>query len=350
MIKIKSIIRKITTSAIFTAFTFGICGNISAQPNVTFNASIDSLVILMGKQTVLHYQIIQDKGVDGIIEINNPRELAPHVEIALIKDNDTTDLKNDREEIHKSLIIQAFDSGIWEIPAAKYIIGKDTVFSNELALKVIPVDVDSLATIHGFKDKEGVPFNPFDFIPDFIYYYWKYILLVILLIIAGCCYYFTRRKPDETEVLSEIPLLPPYEEAIEALGALKAAKLWQAGQDKEYYTRLTDILRRYIDRRFGINAVEMTTTQIIDTLKRNEETRAVNQQMKQILEIADFVKFANMRPLPDDNEASWNRAEKFVNDTKPEPEVVADEATTGKVSPESDAQSNVSQEKQTGDL
>ncbi|MDE6715055.1 MAG: cell wall anchor protein, partial [Muribaculaceae bacterium] len=272
MIKINSILRTVIASFIFA--TLGLCNNnINAQPNVTFNASIDSLVILMGKQTVLHYQIIQDKGTDGIVVIDDPHILAPHVEIAKIKDNDTTDLGNDREEIHKSLIIQAFDSGIWEIPAAKYVIGKDTIFSNELALKVIPVDVDSLATIHGFKEVQGVPFNPFDFIPDFIYYYWNYILLVILLIIAACCYYISRRKGEEVMAQAEVPLLPPYEEAIDALGTLKAAKLWQAGQDKEYYTRLTDILRRYIDRRFGINAVEMTTTQIIDTLKRNEETR-----------------------------------------------------------------------------
>lgn len=343
MIRINSILRTAIVSSIFAALC--VCNNVNAQPNVTFNASIDSLVILMGKQTVLHYQIIQDKGTDGVVVIEDPHLLAPHVEISKIKDNDTTDLGNDREEIHKSLIIQAFDSGIWEIPAAKYIIGKDTIFSNELALKVIPVDVDSLATIHGFKEVEGVPFNLFDFIPDFIYYYWNYILLVILLIIAACCYYFTRRKGVEITAMAEVPLLPPYEEAIEALDSLKSAKLWQAGQDKEYYTRLTDILRRYIDRRFGINAVEMTTTQIIDTLKRNEETRAVNQQLKQILEIADFVKFANMRPLPDDNEASWNRAEKFVNDTKPEPEVT--EESNEKTEAES---SNVSHDKQKGEL
>ena len=68
----------------------------------------------------------------------------------------------------------------------------------------------------------------------------------------------------------------------------------------------------------------MTSSQIIDTLRRNEETKAVNEQLKLILEVADFVKFANMRPLPDDSEAEWNRAQYFVNETKPV-EVVADE-------------------------
>lgn len=290
-----------------------------AAGDITFNASIDSLVILMGKQTILHYQIVQDKDINGTILLDNPQFIAPNVEISGVAADDTTDLGNNRVEIHRALIVQSFDSGIWEIPAAKYVIGHDTIFSNELALKVIPVDVDSLETIHDYKNTESVPFNPFDFIPDFIYYYWRIWLLIILLIIAGLCYYYTRRKKEDMVSVQEKPLLPPYEEAIEALDKLKIDKLWQSGQNKEYYTRLTDILRRYIDRRFGINAVEMTTTQIIDTLKRNDETRAVNQQLKQILEVADFVKFANMHTLPDDNETAWNRAEKFVNDTKPLP-------------------------------
>ena len=73
----------------------------------------------------------------------------------------------------------------------------------------------------------------------------------------------------------------------------------------------------YIDRRFDINAVEMTSSQIIDTLKRNDETRAVNEQLEMILEIADIVKFANARPLADDNEVAYQRAVNFVEATRP---------------------------------
>ena len=80
---------------------------------------------------------------------------------------------------------------------------------------------------------------------------------------------------------------------------------------------MTDILRVYIDRRFHINAVEMTSSQIIDTLKKNEETKAVNEQLEMILEIADIVKFANARPLADDNEVAYQRAVNFVEATRP---------------------------------
>ena len=111
--------------------------------------------------------------------------------------------------------------------------------------------------------------------------------------------------------------LPPYEEAMINLQNLKAAQLWQQGKEKEYFTGLTDILRVYIDRRFGINAVEMTSTQIIDTLKKNEETKAVNEQLEMILEVADIVKFAKVRPLADDNEVAFQRAVNFVEETRP---------------------------------
>ena len=122
--------------------------------------------------------------------------------------------------------------------------------------------------------------------------------------------------------------LPPYEEAVERLHMLKGMQLWQNGREKDYYTGLTDILREYIDRRFGVNAVEMTSSEIIDALKHNRETQLVNDQLSEILAVADFVKFASQRPLADDNERSFQRAVNFVNATKPQP--VTDNNKTSK--------------------
>ena len=128
------------------------------------------------------------------------------------------------------------------------------------------------------------------------------------------------RKGVKNPLKQERKRLPAYDEAMINLRALKQQQLWQNGQEKEYFTGLTDILRVYIDRRFGVNAVEMTSTQIIETLKQNDETRAVNEQLSLILEIADFVKFAGARPLADDNEKAYQRAVEFVEATKPAPE------------------------------
>ena len=163
-----------------------------------------------------------------------------------------------------------------------------------------------------------MPYNPGQLEPDVPA--WVIYLLIALVVIAAGIYAYWRwgRKAKGGEAAAEEKAIPPYERAIQALHELKDSKLWQQGQEKAYYTNLTEILRVYIDQRFHINAMEMTSTQIIDTLRRNEETKAVNQQLRDILEMADFVKFAKMRPLPDDNEQVMRYAENFVEETKPE--------------------------------
>lgn len=285
----------------------------------TIKAKLDSVSILMGKQTKLHYQIVQDKNEVGHFyqeENGQPQFISPNVEIIGEPEQDTTDIENGRIQIDRTLLIQSFDSGVWEIPAAKYIIGKDTILSKALNLKVVPVNIDSLETVHDFKPTETVHFNLFDYLPDFIYYYW-WIILLIIIITAAAVIIYQRKKKGKPFIPVKKHEVPPYDEAISALQVLKEEKLWQNGNEKEYFTRLTDILRRYIDRRFQINAIEMTSSQIINTLKRNKETRALNEQLKEILSVADYVKFANVRPLPEDNELAWNRATHFVEDTKP---------------------------------
>lgn len=298
----------------FFASIFPTCNSIHGQ--VSVKAKLDSVSILMGKQTALHYQVVQNKNQKGYFIQENPELIAPNVEIIGKAKEDTTDLGNNRIQIDRTLIIQSFDSGIWEIPAAKYVIGKDTFQSNSLNLKVTPVLVDSMKTINGYKPVEAPPIFLTDYIPDFIYYYW-WVFYLILALIAVTVFIWMRKKKGKPLLAIKRKEIPPYDEAVDALNHLKADKLWQNGREKEYFTQLTDILRKYIDRRFQINAIEMTSSQIIETLKKNDETKAVKEQLAQILDIADFVKFANVRPLPDDSEAAWNKAITFVEETKP---------------------------------
>ncbi|MDE7396247.1 MAG: cell wall anchor protein, partial [Muribaculum sp.] len=132
------------------------------------------------------------------------------------------------------------------------------------------------------------------------------------------------------------PVLPPYELAVKQLNELKSEKLCENSREKEYYTRLTDILRIYLETRFGINAMEMTSTQIMRSVRSHDTTKPSAALMKQILEIADFVKFAKVRPLPDDNVKSFNQALQFVEATRPEPETAESTDST-----DADNQKNV---------
>ncbi len=298
----------VMTAVVLLATVLGAWGG-----NVTFKAKLDSATLIMGRTTALHLEITQDKNARGFFPGEQADTLSAMVEIAERPAADTTDLGNDRIQINRDLIIQSFDSGLWVIKPIPYVVNGDTAFCNQLTLKVLPVDVSQMKDIHDIKPVEDVPFNLLDWLPD---YWWAW-LLGLLLIIGAIWAYRKYYKKGVNPLKPGKKRLPPYDEAMINLRNLKAAQLWQQGQEKEYFTGLTDILRVYIDRRFHINAVEMTSSQIIDTLKKNEETKAVNEQLEMILEIADIVKFANARPLADDNEVAYQRAVNFVEATRP---------------------------------
>ena len=148
--------------------------------------------------------------------------------------------------------------------------------------------------------------------------------VVIVAIILIHKFYKPKHNAEVERVEEQIP---PYELAIQELQELRDSKLWQQGQEKQYYTRLVDILREYIDSRFGINAMEMTSAEIIRALKSNQDMREVNNYLNDILSMADFVKFAKMRPMPDDNERVMRRAFDFVELTRPQPTAESDTDT-----------------------
>lgn len=288
-----------------------------AAGNVTIKAKLDSARLLMGRTTALHLEIVQDRGTHGALALEKSDTLTAMVEIAEKTKADTTSLDNNREQINRDLILQAFDSGLYVIPPIAYIVGHDTVLSDPLSLKVIPVPVDTTQDIIDIKPVEGVPFRLLDWVPDWMADYWWAWLLALLLIAGALYYYFKWYRHGRNPLRPEKKRLPAYEEAMLNLEALKQRQLWQNGQEKEYFTGLTDILRVYIDRRFGVNAVEMTSTEIVKTLKERGETKAVNEQLSMILEMADIVKFAAVRPLANDNELAFQRAVNFVEETKP---------------------------------
>ena len=293
------------------------CPAWAAAAPTTVKARLDSAVLLMGNVTTLHIEVVQDKGVKGYFPVDRLDTLMAAVEVAARPKPDTVDLGNNRIQINKSLIIQSFDSGMYMLPPVAYSTGADTVKSAGVTLKVVPVKVNPQGGVQDFKPVEQVPFKLFDWVPDFISDYWWIYLLVFLLVASGIAAYFVWFRKGINPLKPAKKRLPPYDEAMQGLAELKQRQLWQNGEEKEYYTVLTDILRVYIFRRFRVNAVEMTSSQIVDTLKKNEETKAVNEQLSEILAMADFVKFANVKPIADDNDMAYQRALHFVEATRP---------------------------------
>lgn len=316
---------------------FSISGvQMNAAP--TIKVKLDSTILLMGKMTNLNVEIIQNKNEKGSFPfLDNFRENAivtvcsDSVELRAPSKIDTVD-QNGQQKISFSMPVQAFDSGSCLLPSFIYIAGRDTSYSNTVALKVVPVLAEGTDPIDDYANVSD-PENPsiFDYVPDWVINYWWIILLAIILI-AVAAYLFYRYKKEGT-IFKKLPLPTPYEVAFNGLQDLKGKKLWEQGMEKEYYTELTDILRYYLYGRFGVNAMEMTSRQIMAKLKNIEEAKDQRKYFRKILDMADFVKFAKVKPLPEDNVESFDNALKFVEETKPVPVVEEVEAPKGSVPP-----------------
>lgn len=299
-----------------------------APSRTTVKTQLDSATLLMGRITGLDITIVKPQTESGYLLIPSDT-LASGVEIVGESKADTQLLGNGIQEIKRQLIIQSFDSGLYTLSPILYVSATgDTSISNREVLKVVPVNVDSLQTIHDYADVQDGEKKFWDFLPDFLTDWGIWMIIAILLAVAGIVVYFRYFKNGIKNLQENKRTEPPYEQAIRRLKELKSRKLCESGREKEYYTELTDILRTYIDRRFHINAMEMTSSDILNALDKNDDTRLPKRHMKLLLEVADFVKFAAQRPLPDDNVRAYNNALQFVEDTKPSKEVFEPESKT----------------------
>lgn len=282
----------------------------------SIKASVDSSQITMGYQTAIRLEIVDNSGSPAEVLVDK-NAMPPEIEMIDWVYGDTTDLGNGIVEMKRALIVQSFDSGVYTIPPFLLASGPDTLRTQPITLKVNPVDVSGMEDINPIAPAMEFESRWYDFLPDWITDYWGWIVAALLTVIAAICAYLIFSKKVEVPLLPKKKPVPPYQLAMQRLGNLREENLWQNGREKEYYTRLIDILRDYLQGRFGINAMEMTSQQIVRVLSENETTRMPNARMRKILEIADFVKFAKVRPLPDDNHRALAEAIQFVEETKP---------------------------------
>jgi hypothetical protein len=154
------------------------------------------------------------------------------------------------------------------------------------------------------------------------------------LLLLGTIFYLIRRyrrlKGDSNGVPQK-PLEPAHVVAFRELDKLKSEKIWEKGLVKLYYSHLTEITRHYIERQYGIPAMERTTDEIMQAFRKtNREDSLLDEMLKELLELADLVKFAREDPLPVDNQTNLNNAYLFVQKTYPlffktEPEKIGED-------------------------
>lgn len=323
----KQSFRKYLASGLWLLIILAFSTSTAASVKVT--ASLDSASIMMGRIDTLRLIVDREAAVQGVFPLFN--KVAPGGYVTLF--NDTVELgapvvdtvKQDGGRIIERLRVpvQVFDSGFYRLPPFVYLTSVDSTASNEVDLTVVPVKVGENDAISDFRDITDPSDRSFwDWMPDWLYDLWWMWLLLIAAIAAAVYFGRKYRKTGKFIVLPERPQPKPWTVALERLEALKAKNLWENGMEKEYFTQLTDILRDYLQARFGINAMEMTSRQIMLTLADQADVRDQRGYVRKILDVADFVKFAKVRPLPADNVEAYENAVNFVKETvekDPEP-------------------------------
>lgn len=220
--------------------------------------------------------------------------------------------------VQQQLTLMTFDTGFVQVPPVGLTYAKSAESQMHMKAYTEPIQLYSntiaVDTTQAFR-----PMVPPIEQPVSMKEVFPWILGVLLLALAGLVvwYFVKHRKPklDENGEPVKGPVTPPYDKAIGDLESLKQQKLWQAGKIKEYYSNLTDIAREYIEGQFKVNAVEMTTDDILQEVRELDFSPELFGKLKDTMELADLVKFAKYTTSPLENDNAMSDMTDFVNDS-----------------------------------
>jgi len=300
-----------------------------AAAQVQVDMKLDSTYLFIGQQTDLTLSVTLDAKQKLVMpDIKKGQELVPDIEIVEVGKPDTAVLNDGKRlTITQAYTITPWDSAFYYLPPMR--VKVDTTFyeSKSLALKVLTVDVDTLH-LDQFFPPNGIMELPF------LWEEWRMVilgalLLILMLVCVGVLYHHVKHGKPIVRFIRRKKKLPPHQVAMDEIERIKSERKWAEEDSKEYYTLLTDTLRNYIRDRYGFNAMEMTSSEIIERLISENNEEALDE-LREIFRTADLVKFAKWSTLINENDANLVAAVEYVNQTKievdpnakPEPEVI----------------------------
>ena len=277
---------------------------------VTARAWIDSTNFQVGDAITIHVLVshppsaaIQPPAGDSL----GPLVVLQHVPVT--RQNDSTALTG--------LVVAYYDSGTVVVPPVMvpYAISGDTAgrfaATNTMTIAVHTVAVDTSKAYRDLKPPMSIPIT----LAELALY------AGIVVVAAGLAYlgyrWWKKRKERLAGLRPQAPPRPADVLALEELGALKNKKLWQQGMVKEYYSEVTEIIRRYFERRYAVKALEQTTDEILDALRGVAVPQDALGYTMKMLQLADLVKFAKFTPGIPDHEEMLTLAYDIVEHTKP---------------------------------
>lgn len=290
-------------------------GQRAAAQSVIVDATIDSLQIYIGEQAKIKLQVTLDADKRAIFPVY-PDTLVRGVEVLDIAKPDTQLLNGgQRAIVSQTYTVTSFDSALYYLPPMEVLVDNKPYYSKALALKVysvnVPLDPNNPEQMFGPKTVMKAPFAWED---------WYVAIAAVLLFVPFLLLliFLVKRIRDNKPIIRKVkvePKLPPHQVAMQEIERIKSEKIWQKGEPKEYYTELTDTLRNYIKERFGFNALEMTSSEIIGRLMETNDKEAL-ADLRSLFQTADLVKFAKHNPLMNENDANLINAIDFINNTK----------------------------------
>ncbi len=297
---------------------------------VHLSAELDTMTIVIGDQVGLTVTAIFPE-TSGAALRQLPDTLTADIEVVKTLRADTA-ISNGLRTLEHRYLVTSFDTGLHYVPPIKMLFLPDgtEVETQPLVLNVVnpfEIEVDEESGIARICDIKAAHDAPFLLSELLEYWPWFVAALVLIGAVVGAImlhrYYEMKRqgisthKPKKTEPCDAV--------AMRELLRIKDEKLWQHGRTKEFYSELTDALRIYVGERYGMNAMESTTDEIIENIFQHLEGDINNKnRLQDILVLADYVKFAKFEPLPDENDTSIKKAIEFVKSTAPVAEKVTE--------------------------
>jgi hypothetical protein len=309
------------------------------QSNIKVEATIDSLNLLIGEQTAIHLNVTCDRNqvvtmpeISDTLSFMLEEALMPQIRDSLSADIEVleksvvdTTLLNDgkRMTLHQDIIITSFNPGLYHINSFEVMSDSNVYCSNTLALKVwmfeevMPenntIDDKYLYTFCGIKGIRKAPLLFSEVKPLLLLLIGVVVLVLLFLYLLR---HYIKNQPILRRVTLE-PKIPAHIRAGQSLEEIHENKGWMKEDAKEYYTELTDALRIYIQNRFGINATEMTSSEVMEKLQAIV-TPEQYDELQNLLTTSDFAKFAKFKPYENEKMHHYGVVTDFVDKTKPE--------------------------------
>ena len=298
---------------------FCLCGSGFAQDEVRLIPKLEPTKILIGEQTTLSVSVVAP--MDREVRLALPADtLVSGVEILGVATGDTTMISDRLRQIVYEVTLTSFDSASYTLDHIAALVADQPVEAQDqpiLMVGTVPVDLEHPDEIRDIKPQWLADFVLWDYL-YYVALFYAFMSLIALLFVT-IAYFIGRQKKERAAVSAEVtePLRDPYEEAVEELAKLKDEKLWESDQVKEYYTEMSDILRRYLKRVYGFETGEKTSSEILELFRSHIGRERMYDDLSRILTTADLAKFAKYRPEMGENVGLLSASRAFVEEHKP---------------------------------